>query len=94
LLALARNQKAANAGPLAAAAVFQVSHTADIRSPMNLAILLGGVFVSVALAAQLASTLTVFLRVRSRDYCTGSNAPPVSIVRPVCGVENFIEETL
>jgi ceramide glucosyltransferase len=94
LLALARNQKAANAGPLAAAAIFQVSHTADIRSPMNLAFLLGGVFVSVALAAQLASTLTVFLRVRRRDYCTGSNAPPVSIVRPVCGVENFIEETL
>lgn len=33
-------------------------------------------------------------RVRSRPMAPVPGTPPVTIVRPVCGIENFIEETL
>jgi len=62
---------------------------------MDFLILAGGMFTSVALAAQLVSVLSVLLRFRKRrDFCATGNLPAVSILRPLCGVDNFIEETL
>jgi ceramide glucosyltransferase len=69
---------------------------------MNPLIMLGGAFACLALAAHLASIAVVLLRFRKddciQDDCAQDRAQdvgaPVSILRPVCGVENFIEETL
>jgi ceramide glucosyltransferase len=56
-------------------------------------ILIGGAFCVIALAFQLASTIAVTLRFR-RPNVVEHDGAGVSILRPVCGVENFIEETL
>lgn len=61
---------------------------------MDSLILVGGTFTSVALAAQLVSVLSVLLRFQKCNVRSTEDLPPVSILRPLCGVENFIEETL
>jgi ceramide glucosyltransferase len=61
---------------------------------MNLSILLAGVC-AVSLAVHVASVVTVIARFKRRDVGTaGLASAGVSILRPVCGIENFIEETL
>jgi ceramide glucosyltransferase len=52
-----------------------------------------GVFLGVALVAHLGSIALAFSRVTRRNAKV-SGTPPVSILRPVCGLENEIEATL
>ncbi len=60
---------------------------------MILWIVLGAAFCAIASAAHLASIFAVIARLRShRD--DGTAAEAVSILRPVCGLDNFVEETL
>jgi ceramide glucosyltransferase len=61
---------------------------------MNDLILLAGTFCLAASIAQISSIVAVIRRFHRRDGRTVDDAVPVSILRPVCGVENFIEETL
>jgi ceramide glucosyltransferase len=61
---------------------------------MNLLILVTGALAIVAVAAHLASIAFILPRFRKRDCCVANDPPAVSILRPVCGLENFIEETL
>jgi len=60
---------------------------------MILWIVLGAAFCAIAFAAHLTSIVTVIARVRSRRD-GGMAAEAVSILRPVCGIDNFVEETL
>jgi len=54
-----------------------------------------GAFFCVALAVHLTSVLIVILRARLADRpVPAADQPAVSILRPVCGLENNIEETL
>jgi len=60
-------------------------------------ILLAGSICAGTLASHVASVLAVIARFRRRDAGTphtASASAGVSILRPVCGTENFIEETL
>ena len=50
--------------------------------------------VLLALASQLASIAVMLMRSRFLTAKVGHPRPAVSIVRPVCGIENHIEETL
>lgn len=53
------------------------------------------VFCALALAAHLASSIIAILRVRAgRDADLPADLPPVSIIRPVCGVDPFDDVTL
>jgi ceramide glucosyltransferase len=60
---------------------------------MTLLIVLGAAFCAIASAAHLVSIATVIVRLRSRRD-SGPAAEAVSILRPVCGIDNFAEETL
>ncbi len=52
-------------------------------------------FCLASLALHLLSTALAVVRCRPARYLTApSGAPPVSIVRPVCGIDNHAEETL
>jgi ceramide glucosyltransferase len=53
-------------------------------------------FTGLALACHLASVVTVMLRcqAKSRPLRAPRDAPAVSLIRPVCGIDNFVEETL
>jgi ceramide glucosyltransferase len=54
-----------------------------------------GIFCCVAVAAHLATILIVLLRTRTHDRLVPrADRPDVSILRPVCGLENNLEETL
>jgi ceramide glucosyltransferase len=57
---------------------------------------LAGSFCALAAVLHLTSTVVVIARHRKPDACVGSleQAEGVTIVRPVCGVENFSHETL
>ncbi|MEI9806189.1 MAG: ceramide glucosyltransferase [Pseudolabrys sp.] len=56
--------------------------------------LLGGAFCAVATAFHFVSILVVSSRFGKRDIGPIDDTAGVSILRPVCGVENFVEETL
>src|SRR5262249_7180733 len=63
---------------------------------MHLEIIAAATFSGLALAGHLASVLTAMIRCAK---LTGAVAPPpdapgVTLVRPVCGIDNFIEQTL
>lgn len=60
---------------------------------MNILILVGIAAFAICVAAQFISILTVSWRLRRCERRDDSDAG-VSILRPVCGIENFIEETL
>lgn len=60
---------------------------------MNILILIGSTFFAITLAAQFVSVFVVILRLRTSKHVVDDVAG-VSILRPVCGTENFIEETL
>jgi ceramide glucosyltransferase len=64
---------------------------------MTMVVLVIGLFVVVATAVHLATLCIVGWRFHRRPTATEPrmlNAPAVSVVRPVCGVENFAVETL
>jgi ceramide glucosyltransferase len=61
---------------------------------MNDLILLAGTFAAVASVVQISSIVAVIGRFRRRRPGVVNDGVPVSILRPVCGIENFIEETL
>jgi ceramide glucosyltransferase len=53
-------------------------------------------FCILATALHLASTVIAIIRCKAPAAIrrAGRRAPPVSLVRPVCGLENYVEETL
>lgn len=63
---------------------------------MTLAINAAIVFVCLAAALHAASIAVAILRCRPRPPLPSPpyDAPAVSIIRPICGLENFLEETL
>jgi ceramide glucosyltransferase len=61
---------------------------------MKYILLLGGAFCGVAIVLQFASILVATLRLNRRDDWLAGQSDGVSVIRPVCGMENHIEETL
>lgn len=61
---------------------------------MNLLIPIGSAACCFATIAQIASILVAILRFHKHDKRVADDAAGVSILRPVCGIDNFIEETL
>ena len=61
---------------------------------MNDLILLAGLATAAVGIAQFFSIVAAIRQLHRRHPCAVDDATPVSILRPVCGVENFIEETL
>lgn len=60
------------------------------------AIFAAGAFCAILILLNLASVVVALRRVvpRAGDIPVPPNAPGVSIVRPICGLDNFAEETL
>lgn len=60
------------------------------------ATLWAGGFAAVVTTLHLVSVVVAMIRCRRRGTILAAprNAPPVSVVRPVCGIDNFAEETL
>jgi ceramide glucosyltransferase len=61
---------------------------------MKYILLLGCAFCGVAIVLQFASILVATLRLNRRDDWLAGQSDGVSVIRPVCGMENHIEETL
>jgi ceramide glucosyltransferase len=63
---------------------------------MMIPVLAAEVFCIVTTAIHLASTLIAIIRCKSpaTPLRAPARAPAVSLVRPVCGLENYVEETL
>jgi ceramide glucosyltransferase len=64
---------------------------------MTAPILAAAAFCVTTTAIHLASIVTVMLRLRqstSRQPMSGQKLPAVSLVRPVCGIDNYAAETL
>ncbi len=59
-------------------------------------ILLAGGFCTAALAVHLTTVATVLARIRGVDEPLPPplDAPGVTVIRPVCGIENYVEQTL
>jgi ceramide glucosyltransferase len=79
---------------MAKSAVVGVSYARVIRGQMSFLILSAGTFAAIAFAVQIASILVVILRLRKLDGRVVDDTAIVSVIRPLCGIENFIEETL
>jgi ceramide glucosyltransferase len=63
---------------------------------MMIPLLAAEAFCIAATAVHVASTLIAVIRCKSptKHQRAGARAPAVSLVRPVCGIENYVEETL
>jgi ceramide glucosyltransferase len=61
---------------------------------MKYILLLGCAFCGVTIVLQFASILVATLRLNRRDDWLAGQSDGVSVIRPVCGMENHIEETL
>src|ERR1700704_4118725 len=63
---------------------------------MMIAILAAEAFCIVTTAIQVASSIVAIIRCKSAPthLPASAHAPAVSLVRPVCGIENYVEETL
>ncbi len=61
---------------------------------MTIPILAAEALAFAATTIHLVSTLTAIVRCKPRRVAAPDRLPPVSLVRPVCGLENYIEETL
>jgi ceramide glucosyltransferase len=61
---------------------------------MTTALWLAGFFCAVATALHLASVVVAIVRCRPRPVAPLADPPPVTLIRPVCGIDNYIEETL
>lgn len=58
-------------------------------------IIAASAFVALTLALQLVSIALVYLRLGRQSFgAEETKAPPVSVLRPLCGLENNLEETL
>src|SRR5262249_54194971 len=68
----------------------------EIARRMMIPIWAAGIFCILATAIQLASTIIAIVRCRSPRGLRRAerHAPGVSLVRPVCGLENHVEGTL
>jgi ceramide glucosyltransferase len=53
-------------------------------------------FCGIAVAVHLGSIVIAILRCRApaRELAPPTDAPPITIIRPVCGIDNFVETTL
>jgi hypothetical protein len=69
---------------------------AGYRREMTFALWAASGYCGIAIALHLASITIAIIRCRSprREYATPSAAPAVTIIRPVCGLDNFVEATL
>ncbi len=76
--------------------VVTMSSVPNTKIGMNLSSLLAGSVCAIALVPHVASVFAVIARFKRRDASTAATmaSAGVSILRPVCGIENFIEETL
>lgn len=63
---------------------------------MTFALWAAATFCGLALAVHLGSIAIAIVRCRvpARELAPPSEAPPVTIIRPVCGIDNFVESTL
>jgi ceramide glucosyltransferase len=63
---------------------------------MTVAIWAAAAICGLAIAFQLASIAIAIVRCRmpARPLPPPDDAPPISIIRPVCGIDNFVEATL
>jgi ceramide glucosyltransferase len=63
---------------------------------MTFALWAAATFCGLALAAHLGSIAIAIVRCRvpARELAPPSDAPPVTVIRPVCGTDNFVESTL
>ena len=63
---------------------------------MSILISAAAAFCALALLIHLVSVIVAIVRCRppQRALAPPADAPPVTIVRPVCGVDNFVEDTL
>jgi ceramide glucosyltransferase len=63
---------------------------------MMISILAAEAFCVVATAIQVASSIVAIIRCRSpaAPVPASAHTPAVSLVRPVCGIENYVEDTL
>jgi ceramide glucosyltransferase len=63
---------------------------------MTIAIWAAAVFCGLATIIQIATVTIAIIRCRARSMplAPPADAPPVTIIRPVCGIDNFVETTL
>jgi ceramide glucosyltransferase len=63
---------------------------------MTVAIWAAAAFCGLALAVQFGSIAIAIIRCRipARQLPPPDDAPPITIIRPVCGIDNFVEATL
>jgi ceramide glucosyltransferase len=63
---------------------------------MTFALWAASAFCGLAIAIQLASVAVAIVRCRlpARDLAPPDDAPPITIIRPVCGIDNFVDATL
>ena len=63
---------------------------------MTFALWAASAFCGLAIAIQLASIAVAIVRCRlpARELAPPGDAPPITIIRPVCGIDNFVETTL
>jgi ceramide glucosyltransferase len=63
---------------------------------MTFALWAASAFCGLAIALQLASIAVAVVRCRlpERDLAPPDDAPPITIIRPVCGIDNFVDATL
>ncbi len=66
------------------------------RLGMTVAIWAAAAFCGLTLAVQLGSIAIAIIRCRTpaRQLPPPDDAPPITIIRPVCGIDNFVEATL
>jgi ceramide glucosyltransferase len=62
---------------------------------MTASVIAAASFCGVTASLHIVSIIVAVMRCRARAFLAPPHdAPPVTIVRPVCGLDNFIEETL
>jgi ceramide glucosyltransferase len=63
---------------------------------MTFALWAASAFCGLAIAIQLVSIAVAIVRCRlpARELAPPGDAPPITIIRPVCGIDNFVETTL
>jgi ceramide glucosyltransferase len=84
------------AADIAMANVIRESSSWLIQAPMTMLVLSACAFCVMAVFLHLASIVAVTARIRrsGAEAVRGQTVEGVSIVRPVCGIDNFTEETL
>jgi ceramide glucosyltransferase len=66
------------------------------RLGMTVAIWAAAIICGLAIAFQLGSIVIAIVRCRlpARHLAPSADAPPITIIRPVCGLDNFVDATL